>query len=337
MTKEGQMVIDVHAHHVAPALLEEAERFGARYGVRLERSEESYGRVVFPGEKKARPFFPKLCELDLRLPVMDAVGIDRQVVSTWTDIAGYDLPPEAGAAWARLQNETLADSIKQFNGRFEAMATLPMQDMDATVAEIDYAVDRLGIRSFEVGTSVNEHPIGEEQFGAFWKKANDVGAFVLLHPPLTPIGAERLDRYFMKNLLSYPMDTAVAGASLMFSGLLDEYADVRILLVHGGGFLPYQFARLNHGFNVNPDCRVDSDSQPSDLISRFYFDTIVYDGRVLDHLLNVARADNVVFGTDYPFEMFDEKGVERVRAVGKLNDSEIAAVLGGNAERLLGG
>ena len=329
------MIIDVHAHHIAPQLLEELERSGERYGVRLDRTEEPYGQAVFPGGRKSRPFFPKLCELEKRIPTLDEFGIDKQLVSTWTDVAGYDLPPDQGAAWARLQNDTMAESLVTHRDRFLMMATLPMQDMDAALREMDYVVNEYDVCAFEVGTSVNERPIGEEGFHPFWKKANELGAFVLLHPPLTPIGLDRLNRYFFKNLLGYPMDTTVAGASLIFSGLIDRLTDVKILLAHGGGFLPYGFARWDHGFKVNPDCRADSTTRPAALVDRFYYDTIVYDQRILELLLSVAPPDHVLYGTDYPFEMFDDGAVERVRNLPGLDASDVSNILGGNASQLL--
>jgi len=324
-------VVDIHAHHVATDLLEAAARSGDRYGVTLDQSVQPLGRLVFDDGTVIRPFFPELCDLRVRIPTMDELGVDVQVVSTWTDIAGYNLPVDQGVAWARLQNETMAGSVAEHDGRFEAMGTLPLQSVEASLDEMRFAVDELGFRSFEIGTSVNGVHIAEERFHGLWDALADYDVFVLLHPPIDPTGTGQLTDHFLKNLLGNPTDTTIAGAKLAVSGILERLPGLKVCLVHGGGFLPYQIGRLDKGHIVHPDTRRDiPDHLPSTFLESFYYDTIIYDPEALSYLAAKVTPQRLLLGSDYPFEMFDEAGIANIRGL-DCSASELAGILGETA------
>jgi aminocarboxymuconate-semialdehyde decarboxylase len=328
-------VVDIHAHYVSRALIAEVARYGDRYGVRLERDREGRERLAFETGRSIRPFFAELCDLELRLPLMDAQGVDRQVISTWTDLAGYELPAEAGGAWARLQNETLADAARHMPGRFEAMATLPLQDVRLSLDELDHAVRNLGMRSVELGTSVNGRDLDDGTFRPLWKRLCDLDVLVLLHPPLVPIGIERLGEYFLNNLLGNPMDTTVAAARLIFSGVMRDYPGLKCCLAHGGGFLPYQIGRLDRGFEAHPACRVGISRAPSAFLRSFYYDTLTHAPAALEYLAGVVTSDRLLFGSDYPFEMRAERGPAPVHEMPGMSSEALADILGRTAARLL--
>ncbi len=337
-TSGGQRttIVDIHAHHVATDLVEEAARFGDRYGVSIETDAQApMGRLVFDDGTVIRPFFPELCDLSVRIPIMDDLAVDVQVVSTWTDIAGYALPDDKGIAWARLQNQTLVESIAEHPGRFEAMATLPLQNVEASVAEMHRVVDELGVRAFEIGTSVNGVHIGDDLFRPVWSAAAELDVFVLLHPPLDPTGTDQLKDYFLKNLLGNPTDTTMAASKLIVSGTLAELPNLKICLSHGGGFLPYQVGRLDKGHSVHPATRERlGDDRPSSYLDRFFYDTIIYDPVALGFLASKVSPGRLMLGSDYPFEMFDIDGLYRIREAG-WSEAETQGVLGANASRAL--
>src|SRR5258708_2750319 len=248
---------------MSPEVLHEGEHNGAHYGVRLERNAEGNARLSFNGGPVLRPFFHELCDLAHRLPEMDATGIGLQIVSTWTDMAGDDLPPLQGARWARLQNETMAADIKAYPGRFAAMGTLPMQDVTAAIAELDFIVDHLGIRWVEIGTNIKARDLDHPDFRPLWKRLHERNVFIFLHPPLGPVGLDRTGDYFLNNLISYPTDTTIAAARLIFSGILDEYPGLKICLAHSGGFLPSQIPPSYPGYAQPPPCTPVLMPQPS--------------------------------------------------------------------------
>jgi aminocarboxymuconate-semialdehyde decarboxylase len=283
-----------------------------------------------------RPFFPELCELPLRLKEFAATGVTRQLRSTWTDMAGDMLPPREGARWSRLQNDTLAAAARLYPETFEAMATLPLQDAALAVEELHYAVHVLGLRSVEIGTNVNGRDLDHPDFRPLWKAVRDLDVFVLLHPPLRPVGGARVADYFINNLIAFPADTTIAAARMMFGGLLSEVPGLKCCLAHAGGFLPYQIGRLQRGFDANSVCRKFLHQSPVELLNAFYFDTLTHSDAALDFLLKTVDGDRILYGSDYPFEMVDIDGPQRIKRMAGLAPAQIQAILKDNAEKALG-
>jgi aminocarboxymuconate-semialdehyde decarboxylase len=327
--------VDIHAHYVSPRLVAEAERNGERYGVKIGRNADGAAQLTFLHGMQIRPFLRELCDLALRLPEMDAAGVGLQVVSAWTDMAGDDLPVAEGARWARLQNETMAEDVRAFPGRFGAMGTLPTQDVGLAVAELDYIVRDLGMRSIQLVSSVNGKDLDHPDFRPLWKRLHDLDVFVLLHPPFRPVGLDRCGDYFLNNLFSFPADTTIAAGRLIFSGILDEYPGLKICLAHAGGFLPYQIGRLDRGFAAHQACRRSLKRQPSELLRSFMFDTLTHNDDALSFLIATVGAERVVYGSDYPFEMLDPAGPKRVETLKGLTAAQRADILGDNMRATL--
>ena len=327
-------VIDIHAHYVSPDLMGEAARHGTQYGVKLEEDATGKQRLVIANTPPLRPMFPELSDLTLRLPMMEAQGIDRQVISTWTDLAGDELARKEAVRWARLQNETLADAARAMPERFEAMGTLPMQHVDLAIAELDYIVRDLGMRSVEIGTNINGRDLDHDEFRGLWKRLEELDVFVLLHPPRLPVGMERVGDYFLNNLISYPTDTTIAATRLVFGGVLRDCPTLKCCLAHGGGFLPYQIGRLDRGFAAHPACSSRISQPPSEYLRSFYYDTLTHHTQALSYLVSLVGPDKILFGSDYPFEMVDEAGPARVKQVRGLAEDGMEAILGGNAQQL---
>lgn len=327
------MVIDIHCHHTSPELIAEARRNGPRYGVKVEQSGAAE-RLLFDAGVVTRPFFPEMTDLDVRLKDMDQSGVDVQVFSTWMDLVGYWLEPMQGRAWARLQNDTLAEAAKRNAERFRPMATLPLQDVAASLEELDYCVSRLGMKAVEIGTSINGRNLDEEAFRPFWEKVHEYDVFVFLHPPMRSMAFERLDRYYLHNLLGNPTETTVAASRLILGGVMDTFPRLKCCLAHAGGFLPYQIGRLDRGHAAIPEAKTIP-SPPSAYLRRFYYDTLAFDDRVLGYLVQMVGADRVVFGTDYPFGMTDPEIMGRLQRIG-LTEREREEILGGTALKALG-
>jgi aminocarboxymuconate-semialdehyde decarboxylase len=327
-------VVDVHAHHVPFALVEEIERNGGAYGARIKKTDDGRYQLEFYDGPFIRPFYNELLDLNGRHAHLAEAGIDAQIVSSWADIAGYHLPVHQASAWARLQNETLSDAARADGSRFVAMGALPMQDTGQAMAEMRFAVERLNMRAFQIGTSVEGRDLDDLDFRPFWRLACDLGCLIFLHPPVRQIGAERLGDYFLTNLLGNPMETTVAAARLIFSGMLQELPEVKILLAHGGGMLPYQIGRLDRGFMANPATQVHLRRRPSEFLGSFYYDTVLFDDTALSHLLRMVPSDRVMLGTDFPFPIRDDDMTERLRRQRHIEPSSMSEILGGNARRL---
>jgi aminocarboxymuconate-semialdehyde decarboxylase len=329
-------VIDIHSHYVSPDLIGEAERNGASYGVSVEQGSTGAKQLQFCAGARLRPFFPELCDLELRIPGLEASGVERQVLSTWTDMAGDVLEGREAAGWARLQNETLADAANRYPARFIAMGTLPLQDVAAACAELDHLVRRLGVRSIELSTNINGRDLDGPEFRPLWKRIRDYDVFVLLHPGFVTIAPDRLGSYFLNNLIGFPTDTTIAAARLVFSGLMEEIPGLKLCLAHAGGFLPYQIGRMDRGFSAHPACRASVSTAPSATLGKFFFDTITHGDGALKFLFDTVDADRILYGSDYPFEMLDPAGPSRIENLHGLTARQKSAALFETAETVLG-
>lgn len=314
-------------------------RNGARYGVKIELTQNGaeQSQLAFEDGVRLRPFFRELCNLDCRVPEMSAAGIALQVISTWTDMAGDNLSDEKSAAWVRLQNDTLVADSKAQASHFVPMGTLPLRNVESAISELEYLVKQLGVTSLELGTNVNGVDLDHADFRPLWKKIRDFDVFVLLHPPFRPVGLERTGDYFLNNLISYPVDTTIAAARLLFSGLFQELPGLKICLAHSGGFLPYQIGRMDRGFAAHPACSKQLKSAPSANLNSFIFDSLTHNDGALSYLIGAVGAERVVYGSDYPFEMLDPQGPNRLIGLQNLSLDNRDAILGRNIRSLLNG
>jgi aminocarboxymuconate-semialdehyde decarboxylase len=199
--------------------------------------------------------------------------------------------------------------------------------------QAEHAVRKLGLKGIEVSTLVNGVDIGDPALDPFWAKMDELGAVVFIHPLGTTLGA-RLSRFYLSNIVGNPAETATVLSQMIFDGVFDRHAGLKVCAAHGGGYLPPYIARSDHGWRVRPECGCQR--PPSSYLKQIWFDTIVYDPDQLRRLIEVVGAGQVVVGTDYPFDMghYDPQGL--VEAVAGLTEAEREAILSGNAERLLG-
>src|SRR5215208_5262141 len=210
--------IDVHAHFVPPELIRALEREGARLGVRIEEDAQGAKRARFAGEFQTYyTLFEGLTDLPRRIELQERMGIERQVLSGWMDMVGYDLEPRHGQELSRLANEALADLVRQHPRRLLGMATVPLQDGALAAEELRHATRALGFRAVQIGTNVNGRNLDDESLDPFWAACQEVGALIFIHPHRVA-AADRLANYFTINTLGNPFETTRAAASLLYGG-----------------------------------------------------------------------------------------------------------------------
>ncbi|GAA3721265.1 amidohydrolase family protein [Streptomyces tremellae] len=299
-------VLDVHAHHVGEHAVERIREEGGVHGVQLVAQEAGGHRVtrVEVGSRlSGLPLIPQLNDVAARLEWMAAAGVDVQLVAPWMDLAGYELPPEDGLWLARVQNDSTAALRAAHPGRFRAAAAVPLQAPDLAAAELRRAVEELGHEAVQIGARVGELGLDDPSLAPFWGAAEDLGVPVIVHPAELDV-PERMRRLFLHILVGNPAETTFAAAALMLGGVLEDHPALRVLLVHGGGFVPYQIGRLDRGFTAAPPAaRARGALSPRQLAGRLYFDTVLHDDDALRHLLDFAAPGRVVLGSDYPFPM----------------------------------
>ncbi|HCE5431464.1 TPA: amidohydrolase [Legionella pneumophila] len=327
--------IDVHAHYVSKNLLVEARQYGHAFGVSVHSSPDGDVLEFQHNRERVRPVFAELCDLESRAEYMNGEGVSRQVISPWTDMIPAGMPVQQARQWIRLQNDTLIADAHALGDFFSAMGTLPLQDPDAAIDELKYLTDVCGVYAVELVTSVGGEDLDAPFYRPLWKEIADRGVFVLLHPPRCPFDGARPKSYFLNNLVFFPVDTTVAAAKLIFSGILKDFPNLKICLPHGGGFLPYQIGRLDHGFEVHSACQGQIDVAPSEYLRSFYYDTITHDDVALRYLIDRVGADRVLYGSDFPFEMTDDVGTRRLSSVPGLSPEQFAQISHGNAQSAL--
>jgi aminocarboxymuconate-semialdehyde decarboxylase len=268
---------------------------------------------------------------------MDRMGVDLQGLATFVSEYFYWAPGKDAAESARIQNDNLAAAAAENPQRFVAMgATVPLQDTDLAIVEMDRAIDDLGFKGLQIGGTIDGHNLDEPRFRPFWEAVETKGVPVILHPSGYP-ESQRFGDYFLTNCIGNPLETMVAATRMIFSGLFEEHPGIKLVLLHGGGYLPFYSSRADHTWEVRPETRIGiPDHPPSYYMKRFFYDTMVFQPLYLRHLIEVVGVDRVMLGTDFPFDMGETDPVGLIGATQGLSAEDRSAIAGGNAARVFG-
>jgi aminocarboxymuconate-semialdehyde decarboxylase len=328
------VIIDVHAHYVSPRVVEAVRAEPETFGIGVVESEAG-PQFVFAGKAPIRAATPPLRDLTQRRERMHTQGLDLQVLSTWFELYAYHLPPEQGARWSRLVNQTTAEDIRalEHHGAFLALANVPLQDGARAADELEYAVTELGMRGAMIAPNILDRLLDDADLDPFWRKAEQLGALLMMHPFAPSLGF-RTAQYYLDNVLANPFDTTIGACTLVFGGIADRFPDLRVLLVHGGGFFPYQIGRVNQGYAVVEANRAHASRAPLDYLRWFQYDTMLLHPPAIRYLADTVGTNEIVLGSDFPFPMSDGDPAESVRQAG-LSPDELRAVFEGNPRRLL--
>jgi aminocarboxymuconate-semialdehyde decarboxylase len=310
--------IDVHAHYVPLRLVERLQKEGSRLGISVVETEPGCQSVRFAHGLQVRPFFAKLVEEPAaRIAGMAATGIDRQILSVWMDILGYGLPPEPGAAWHRLLNESLAALCQRHPDRFSMLASGPLPDAGRAARELEYAVKELGAVGGVAATNVEGANLGECALDEYWAAASELGVPVFLHPA-QPNPTPRTRRFSLNQIVQYTFDTTLAVGSLVSSGVLDRFPALTLILSHGGGAVPYLIGRFDcmHQRSDRAATGIAAASPPSAYLRRMYYDTILHDPQALRYLASRVEIDRLLIGSDDGFPPADHDPLGSLRRAG---------------------
>ena len=270
-----------------------------------------------------------------RLRDLDAMGIDVQVVMPPPTQCYYTIPLDPAVKAARIANEGIASYVARQPDRFIGIGTVPMGDGKEAAAELERCMRQLGLKGAQVLTNVAGKELSDPQLEPFWKAAEQLGAIVVLHPNGFTDG-QRLTRFYFNNIIGNPFETTLALHYIIFDGVLDRYPNLKILAVHGGGYLGAYSGRIDHAWGARPDCRAGLPHPPTHYLKKIFVDTIVFTPHQLDALIKVFGADHVVVGTDYPFDMAESDPLAHLATVEGIEPAAIAGIAGLNAKKLLG-
>lgn len=330
--KPDAFTVDIHCHvHIQAAAEVAQPHFRADMEPSALFASELTQQI---NQRQIADRMPHLTTVGQRLTDMDRMGIDLQTIIPTPFQAYYWLDPDVGMKAARLVNDGLAEIVDGTPDRFAAFGTVPLQDADMAVAELERGVRTLGLKGFQILTNVNGTEISNPQLDKFWAKAQELDTLIFIHPNGFTTTDRFRDHYF-NNVIGNPLETTIAVHRLIFDGVMERYPDLRILLAHGGGYLPAYSGRIDHVWGAREDGRQYIPKPPTSYLRKMWLDTVVFTPHQLGYLIGLYGADKIVMGTDYPYDMGDYDPVGLVDSVDGLDAEGKAAVWGGNARELL--
>lgn len=323
-------MIDVHNHYYPPAYLD-ALRGGAS-NVRMTEDDEGNPVLHYPGDFNVAVRGHR--DIAYRAEVLEEEGVDTQVVSLTTPGVHVEEPARA-VELSRRVNDDFARVVHEFDGRFAALATLPLNAPEAAADELERVVRELGLPGAMLFANVNGVPLADARFEPLYERADALGAVLQIHPT-APAGVEAMTEYWLMPLVGFLFDTTLAAAHLVFAGVPERYPGIRWVLGHLGGAIPYLAERLDRGFEAFPECRERIERPPSAYLKRFHYDTVNFDPAALRLALAFAGPERILAGSDYPHRIGSIRSMKgSIASLGLDADAE-AAVLGGNAARVFG-
>jgi aminocarboxymuconate-semialdehyde decarboxylase len=326
-------VVDVHCHYLNPEVNKKTAHLNAaQYDPTVIYANDLTNAT---NVSQMRDRAPKLMGIDVRIQDMDRMGVDIQAVSPAPYHYFYFTEPALGAELAREVNEGIANVVSLHPDRFVGIGSVPLQNAELAVKELEYCVKKLGLKGVEINTNVNGLNLTDPKLGLekFFAKANELGIVIFMHP-LGFTQGERLSNHYFNNVIGNPLETTVAVSHLIFDGVVARYPKIKFIAAHGGGFIAHYWARMDHAWRARPDTRTVIKKKPSSYLEKFYFDSITFDPRMLKQLIDRYGADHVLLGTDYPYDMGEDDPRGLIAGVPRLSAADRRLIEGGNAMKL---
>jgi aminocarboxymuconate-semialdehyde decarboxylase len=323
-------IIDVHNHFYPPEYLD-ALRAGGSV-VRVTTDREGNPLLHYPGDYNVA--VPEHRDIEYRQGVLEREGVTTQILTLTTPGTHVESPRRA-VELTRLVNDAFARIVADRAPRFAALATLPLNDPRASVAELRRAVEELRLPGAMLFSNVNGVALSDERFWPLYDAADGFGAVLHIHPT-SPVGVEAMTEYWLMPLVGFPFDTTLAAAKLVFSGVAERFPRIKWVLSHLGGAIPYLAERLDRGYRVFRECRAHITRSPSEYLKAWYYDTVNFDRGALALAIDFAGAGHVLAGSDYPHQIGSISSMRDSIAGLAIPEGERSAILGGTAAALLG-
>lgn len=325
-------VVDFHNHFYPPEYVDILRSSASPSRVKVTHDGEGNPCVHYPGDYNI--LVPGHRDIEYRLRVLDEHAIDTQLL-TFTTPGVHVESPQVAVDLARLVNDSLAKIVRERRGRFAALATLPLNDPAAAPIELERAIKQLGLRGAMVFSNVNHVPLADAVFEPLWRKADELGAVIYIHPT-DPAGVEAMLDYWLMPLVGFLFDTTLAASRLVFSGVVERHPRIRWVLTHMGGAIPFLSERLDRGWRAFADCRRHIDRPPSEYLKTFYYDTVNFNPGAMRLALDFAGPDRILAGSDYPHQIGSIPLMLKTIGELEVSDAVKKKIYGGNATALLG-
>ena len=295
------MKIDIHTHIMPEKMPNWVSKFG--YGDFIHLEHRNCKACMMKGDRLFREVEENCFKAEARITDMDNTSVDKQVLSTIPVLFNYWAKPADALETARFFNDHIAEKVAGTPQRFIGLGTVPMQDVDLAIREMERCVETLQMPGLEIGSNINGVNLGDPVFFPFYKRAEEIDCALFIHP-WDMMGEQQMQRYWLPWLVGMPAETTRAICSLIFSGVLEKFPRLRVAFAHGGGSFPFTMGRIEHGFHVRPDLvAIDNPVNPKEYIGRFWIDSLVHDPQAMQYIIQTMGEDFICLGSDYPFPL----------------------------------
>jgi aminocarboxymuconate-semialdehyde decarboxylase len=295
------MKIDIHTHIMPAHMPNWTQKFG--YGEFIHLEHRNCQACMMKGDKLFRVVEENCFKEDARIKEMEKTDVTIQVLSTIPVLFNYWAKPVDGLETSRFFNDHIAETVSKEPKRFIGLGTVPLQDVDLAIKEMERCITELKMRGLEIGSNINGENLAEKKFFPFYEAAEKSGCAIFVHP-WAMMGEDKMQQYWLPWLVGMPAETARAICTMIFGGVLEKFPKLRIAFAHGGGSFPFTLGRIQHGFEVRPDLvAVDNSVSPNDYIGKFWVDSLVHDPTAMKFLIDVMGEDRICLGSDYPFPL----------------------------------
>lgn len=262
---------------------------------------------MMKGDKVFREVEPNCFDAVERLKDMEHTGVTMQVLSTIPVLFNYWAKPADGLETARFFNDHIADTVAKHPDRFTGIGTVPLQDVELAIGEMERCVRELGMPGLEIGTNINGENLSSKRLFPFYQRAEELGCALFVHP-WEMMGEGQMQQYWLPWLVGMPAETSRAICSMIFGGVFEKFPRLRVAFAHGGGSFPFTLGRIEHGFHVRPDLvQADNPVNPRDYLGRFWIDSLVHDPKALQYVIELMGEARICLGSDYPFPLGEHR------------------------------
>ncbi len=295
------MKIDIHTHIIPAAMPNWVQKFG--YGEFIHLEHRNCRACMMKGDQLFREVDANCFDAGVRIKEMDDTEVTVQVLSTIPVLFNYWAKPADGLETARFFNDHIADTVAKDPARFIGIGTVPLQDVELAIKEMERCITELKMPGLEIGSNINGENLSAKKFFPFYKRAEELGCALFIHP-WEMMGEQQMQQYWLPWLVGMPAETSRAICSMIFGGVLESFPALRVAFAHGGGSFPLTIGRIEHGFNVRPDLvAIHNTVNPRDYIGKFWIDSLVHDRAAMRYIVDVMGADHICLGSDYPFPL----------------------------------
>jgi len=299
------MKIDAHAHILPKTWPDLKQKYGYGGFIKLEHHKPGAARMMKDDGTFFREIQDNCWDPEAIIKDMNTYNIDMMVLCTVPVLFNYWAKPQDTYDWSIFLNNHIAEVQNKYKTRFISLGTLPMQDVDLSIKELERCKNELGLYGVQIGSHIEDKNLDDPYYFPFYKACEDLDMAIFVHP-WDMMGTKSMPKYFLPWLVGMPAEESLAICSMIFGGIFDKFPKLRVMFAHGGGSFPFTLGRIQHGYNVRPDlCNINNVQKPEAYIGKFWVDAITHNEHALEYLVKLFGADKIMYGTDYPFPLGD--------------------------------